>query len=201
MKEIQQTKESYNKTAELWSKTGTNSFAYEGPSKEFFRKIKAGGKVIEIGCANGINVPLFLGIGRHLRYEGYDFSRELLKIAKRRYPQLPFGYLDIADSKTLPKKKFDSFYAAAVFMHVPKEKWDDMFRNVEKLIKPKGYGFITMPEQRPLKKSELDQRYFELMTGSEFSACVQSRGWKVVKHGARSGVNNVPWNWFIVRLP
>lgn len=201
MNEINETKKSYNRTAALWSKTGTNSFAYEESFKLFIRKVKKGGRVIEIGCANGINVPLFLGIGRHVKYEGYDFSQQLLKIARTRYPQLHLGYMDITNSKTLPKNKYDAFYAAAVFMHVPQDGWNGMFTNVEKILKPKGYGFITMPEQRPLKKSELDQRHFTLMPGREFAKYLKTRGWKIIKQGERTGADNIPWNWFIVQLP
>lgn len=201
MNEIEITKQSYNRTAAIWSKTGTNSFAYEEAFKLFIRKVKKGGRVVEIGCANGINVPLFLGIGRHVKYEGYDFSKALLKIAKARYPQLLLGFMDITDSKTLPKQKYDAFYAAAVFMHVPQELWDGMFTNVEKILKPKGYGFITMPEQRPLKKSELDQRHFTLMNGEGFTKHLKARSWKVIKQGQRFGADNIPWNWFIVQLP
>lgn len=195
------TKKTYNKLADLWAATSTNSFFHEKQFRTFIKKLKKGDRVADIGCASGIHVPLFLGIGRGFKYDGYDFSKSMLKIARSRYPQMSFNYLDISDKKTLPRKKYDAFWASAVLMHVPQGQWLDMFANLELLVKKGAYGYITMPEQRPNSRSTHDLRHFELMPGKKFVEHLKRRGWKIIKSGPMVGKNDIPWNWFIVRLP
>src|SRR5271154_3516948 len=115
-----------------WSKTHANSFFHEKRFRQFIKYFSKNSLILDIGCAYAIHAPLFLGIGRQLRYQGIDISKGMLRLAKARYPQLDFRYGDIADGKTLPKGKFDGFWAAAVLMHVPKKEWPEMLENLEK---------------------------------------------------------------------
>jgi len=159
-------------------------------------------RVLDLGAASGIHVPLFLGIGRDLRYTGIDISRIFLKIAQARYPQLDFAYGDILDLKTLPKKKFDAFWIAAVLQHVPLEEWPTALSNLEKLMRRGGIGYVTVPEGRPNLETNEDQRYFELFDDKKFRATIALHKWKVVKSGELRGKpGQAIWRWYIVRLP
>lgn len=201
MDEVSKTKTVYNALANIWSKGSTDSFFHEKQFKIFEGKLKKGDRVADIGCANGIHAPLFLGIGNKLKYEGFDFSKSMLKIATSRYPNLKFYYLDISDKKTLPNKKYAAFWASAVLMHVPINKWESMFTNIELMHKSKSIGYITIPEQKPHTRSDRDQRHFTVMSGKVFSEYIKARGWKIIKTGSMVGANDVPWNWFIAQLP
>ncbi len=195
------TKQYYEKNAQQWAQRKTDSFYQIEQFRSFLKFLKKGDRVIEIGSAHGITVPLFLGLGRKLKYEGYDISKSFLKLAKFRYPQIKFGYMDIADRKTLPKKTFNAFWASAVLMHVPYEKWDLMLSNIEKLV-PHGYGYITLPEMRPSPETEEDQRHFNYFTPKDLKKVVAPRKWKVLKSGKLPDPRkNYIWNWFIVKLP
>ncbi len=200
MNEVTRTQKVYNALAALWSKGSTNSFFHEKEFRIFESKLKKGDRVADIGCANGIHVPLFLGIGSKLKYEGFDFSKSMLKIATSRYPNIKFNYLNVVDQKTFPKKKYDAFWASAVLMHVPFTEWDNMFANIESIMKPKSYGYITIPEQKPIAKSNRDQRHFTLMSQKNFSSYIKKRGWKVLRTGPTIGANDIRWNWFIVQI-
>ena len=65
--------------------------------RKFIKFFKKNDSILDIGCANAIHVPLFLGIGRKLKYEGIDTSYKFLKMARSRYPQLSFRYGDISN--------------------------------------------------------------------------------------------------------
>ncbi|HUC31095.1 MAG TPA: class I SAM-dependent methyltransferase [Candidatus Paceibacterota bacterium] len=192
----------YDENAEWWASRKNNSFIHESQFRKFTRYLKKGDSVLDIGCAYGIHVPLFLGIGRTLKYEGLDVSSSMLRLAKSRYPQLIFKRADIGDKKTLPKKKYDGFWAAAVLMHVPVEKWDDMFTNIERITKPHAIGYITIPKERPNPASKKDQRHFSLLSRTDFLKMISARGWKVLHSGEIDG-SNAPklWRWFILRIP
>ena len=201
-KKIEITKKYYDKNAQRWCDSKPNSFVHEVQFREFIKHFKKGNKILDIGCAYGIHVPLFLGIGRELKYEGTDISRHMLKIAKSRYPQLPFLYGDVSDKKLLRNKKYDGFWAVAVLMHIPEEKREDMFSNLEKLTKRGGVGYITVPNERPHPASKKDQRHFSLYNKSDFKNLILKRNWKVLRSGVLDGSSKKGiWNWFIIQLP
>lgn len=190
----------YDLHAKRWAERKTNSFWHEIGFAKFLKHFKNGGRVLDVGCAYGIHIPLFLGIGRRLKYEGMDISSSMLKIALRRYPQLKFYRADITDAKTLPKKKYTGFWAAAVLMHVPKEDWPIMMSNLERMA-PGGIGYLTLPIQRPNPASDRDWRHFSFWTPRSFEKFIVPFGWKMLEHGRNLEYNESGWWWTIVRLP
>ncbi len=195
-------KEFYDRSAEQWTASHTNSFWHENQFRAFVKMLPKGARVIDIGCASGIHVPLFLGIGRHLKYEGVDLSSKFLSIARARFPQLSFRRANILDAKTLPKNKYDAFWAVAVMQHIPLKDWPTMLTNMEKLVKKGGVGYFTVPTERPNPASKEDRRFFEFFDDAKLRAAITPRGWKVVKSGERAGrTGNALWRWYIVRLP
>jgi len=192
----------YNKNARSWASLKTNSFHHERPFRLFVSYLKPGPTVIDIGCANGIHVPLFLGIGRRLKYEGIDISSQFLNIARAHYPQLSFQLADIVDRRTLPRKKYDGFWAAAVLQHIPKSQWDATLSNIERLTGRNGMGYVTVPDKRPNPASQKDRRHFSLFSKPDFRRMIGSRGWKIVNSGTLPSFHKIArWHWFIVRLP
>jgi ubiquinone/menaquinone biosynthesis C-methylase UbiE len=203
MKEIEITKKYYDKHGDLWVNTKTNSFAHEKPFHKLITLWPEKGRIIDIGCAGGIHVPLFLGIGNKLKYFGIDISKLFIKIATRRYPNLNFSLGNISDVSTLPKNKFDGFYASAILMHVPLSQWDSMFDNIEKINKSKCYGYITLPIAHPSAvKNENDVRHFTILSEQEQIGYFKNRGWKIKSKGTLDGTSSVGvWKYYIVQLP
>lgn len=194
------TKDFYNRHAEAWAREKTNSFFHEREFRVFRSYLKKGARVLDIGCASGIHVPLFLGIGRDLKYEGLDISTSFLKIAQRRYPQLSFREGDVTDTRTLPRAKYDGFWAAAVLMHVPEEHWPDMLANIERMMRPGAIGYITVPRDR-FVDPKADPRHFSIFDKAKFRKVVGARGWRVLKSGGKVLTKNNEWLWFLVQLP
>lgn len=201
--EIKNTKAYYNKNANLWTSHKTNSFHHEVPFLKLLSLWPLKGSIIDIGCAHGIHVPLFLGIGRQLKYFGIDISRSFLKTAKRRYPHLMFAEANISDRATLPKNRFNGFMAAAVLMHIPFSEWPVMFINIERLLIPKSYGYVSLPVTHPNATFiPEDNRHFTLLSEVEQRAYFKSRNWKIIKAGSLDGFTSKQvWRWYIVQIP
>lgn len=197
------TKDYYEHNSEIWTEKKTNSFHHEKSFTIFNSFLKEKSSVIDIGCAWGIHVPLFLGIGRKLRYEGMDIARAFLKTAKRRYPQLTFYQADISDAKTLPNKKYDGFWAGAILMHIPLEDWGHMFQNIEKLTKKGGVGYFSLPTEHPSGDgAKTDPRHFTLLSESEQKQLIKDRGWTILRSETIDGFTKKGiWKGYIVRLP
>lgn len=201
-KQIAVTKKYYDQKAKIWSDSKTNSFHHEEQFKKITKLWPEKGQIIDIGCASGIHVPLFLGIGRKLKYFGIDISKSFLKIATSRYPQLTFQQADISKAESLPKKKFDGFWAGAILMHIPLSEWDVMFQNIENLCRPNSFGYISLPTEHPSKdKEDDDPRHFTLLSATEQKNYIKSKGWKIIKSGVTDGTTkNGVWQWYIVQL-
>lgn len=191
----------YNKNAERWSAVKTNSFYHEAGFRKFITHLKSGDSVIDIGCAYGIHVPLFLGIGRNLKYEGFDSSEKMVDLAKSRYPQLSFYVADILDTSNLPKSKFSAFWAGAVLMHIPKEQWGEMLSNIQSLVVSGGVGYFTLPLHRQKEASEMDQRYFSIFEENELNEYLKKHNWQMIEKGDLPMDTKSVWKWYLVRLP
>ncbi len=201
MNKIQQINKNYYDTnAERWTNAKTNSFWHEEQFRKFITQFKDDDTILDVGCAYGIHVPLFLGIGRHLNYYGIDISDEFLKIARRRYPQLSFEYANVLDAETLPKQQFPGFWGAAIFMHIPEPDWPVWMKNIETIIEPGGVGYMTLPQQRPNPASGEDQRHFTYWNPEKLAAIIEPHGWKILAHGDMPD-RAAQWQWYIVKLP
>jgi len=202
---ITATKRYYEQYGEPWLKLKTNSFYNEKPFRRLVALLPPKGTVLDIGCAAGVHVPLFLGIGRHLSYEGIDISRTFVKVAASRYPQLPFSVADIADDSTLPlpSKKYVGFFAASTLQHVPLSLWDTMFLNIERRMRKGAYGFISLPtEHTTTEKTAEDTRHFTILSPKEQLAYFKKRGYTVHAKGSHDGFAKAGiWRWYIVQLP
>jgi len=201
--EVKRTKAYYEKFASLWAATHSNSFYHEKEFVYLKKLLNQKASILDIGCAGGVHVPLFLGIGREFKYHGVDIAKKFIGIATRRYPQLTFTQGNIADSQTLPKKKFDAFLALAVLMHLPFSEWDAAFKNIENLMRGGAYGYVVLPEHRPpLAINSIDTRHFTLLSEKEQVSYMRNRGWKIVKKFKHApGPNKAQWIGYIVQLP
>lgn len=202
---IAATKRYYEKHGDPWINLKTNSFYNETPFRKLVSFLPTKGTALDIGCAAGVHVPLFLGIGRHLKYVGVDISRNFIKVASRRYPQLPFVAADIAAKNTLPfpNRKFVGFFSGSTLQHIPFTHWDTMFDNIEALMKPGAVGFISLPtEHTVVEKDTNDTRHFTIMSPEEHTRYFKKRGYKILAKGMHDGyAKKGIWRWYIVQLP
>lgn len=197
------TRKYYDKFGDLyWTKRKTDSFYLEKQFRKISKLWPAKGVILDIGCAGGIHIPMFLGIGRHLKYHGLDSSKQFIKTASSRYPQLNFTVGSITDEKLFKAKQFSGFFANSVLMHIPIEDWDAMFSNIERMVKPGSYGYLSLPLEHPNPNPEEDTRHFTILSEPEQKQYLKSRGYKIVTSGGFSGFNKPDiWRWYIVKLP
>lgn len=201
---VLQTKRYYDRFGrDGWTNRKTNSFYLEKEFTKIAQLWPKNGRVLDIGCAAGIHVPLFLGIGRHVRYHGVDISTQFLKDAQRRYPQLAFTEADISDFNFLGRSTYAGFWANSVFMHIPFTFWDAMFASLEQHLQPKSFGYISLPTQHPSKdRDNKDVRHFTILSAAEQRKYFKKRNYIIKHSGGFNGFtkDNI-WRWYILQLP
>lgn len=191
----------YERGAAQWAALKTHSFYSEKEFRIFEKYLKKGDRVLDIGCGHGRDVPLFLGIGRKLAYEGFDISVKFVETARSRYPQLRFYTGNILERKTLPRKKYDGFWAAASLQHIPHEDWPLMLENIEYLMRKGAVGYFSLPNDRSNTASKKDARHFTLLKAAEVRKIMKERGWKLLKTGKLPATRDTAtWRWYIARI-
>ncbi len=143
---LEKTKKDYNLIASDFSITRKN----EWKELEFLRDfIKEGEKVLDIGCGNGRLLKI---LHKNINYFGIDFSENLIKIAKQKYPQ--FNFL-VADALNLPFKDnfFDKVISIAVLHHIPSKKFRLLFlKEAKRVLKNEGELILTVWNLRQQSK-------------------------------------------------
>lgn len=194
-------KEYYDKNADNWVSNKIHTFYADSAFRAFVKYLRKGDKILDVGCGHGREVPLFLGIGHELLYEGLDISEKFIEIAKSRYPQLKFHLGNLLDVETLPSG-FDGFWAASTLQHIPAEDWPVMLENLEHVMKAAAIGYFSVPNDRPNPASEKDPRHFTLLTDEQVRQMLEGRNWKIVETGELPATRNTDtWRWYICKLP
>ena len=112
-----------------------------------------GKKVLDIGCGAGRDAAVF--VENEFDYTGIDASKGMLKVAADRVPKGIFKQMDFYNLE-FPDNSFDGFWAAASFLHVPKEDAGKVIKEAKRILKPGGVGFISIKE-----KTEIDEGVIE----------------------------------------
>lgn len=171
----------YNKIAKQYAK----NLAVKGHRKElekFFPLVKPHGKILDIGCAAGRYSRALKDKG--FEVVGIDLSEELLKIAKKENPDIPFI---LADMRKLPflNESFDSVCAIAVLHHLEKHDMDGALQEMRRVLKPGGILWVsTKMGEGALTTSdslaEGEEREFTLLTEDGLDSMLRGNGFKKI---------------------
>ncbi len=140
---LKKVKDDYNKIAVEFGATRDKLW----PEFYFLKKyLKNGDKVLDLGCGNGRLYELFKELSsqdKNIKYIGIDISENLIKEAKKRYPEAEF-YTGDALNLDFPEKEFDIVFFMAAFQHIPGEELRlQVLDNIKKILKPGGYLIMS----------------------------------------------------------
>ncbi len=138
-------KEDYNQTASSFAKSRDRMW----PELKFlFDYAKEGEEVLDLGCGNGRFSRYLVGC----KYTGLDFSKELIKEAKKRFPEHSFV---VGDALDIPfeDNTFDKVYSIAVVHQIPSTALrEKAVREIKRVLKENGEAFVTVWDVNSLDK-------------------------------------------------
>ena len=154
------------------------------------------GKLLNVGCAHG---PDFLPFLQGFDLYGVDFSREMLKFARKYSEKFDFAVgLSLADVRYLPyaDQTFDRAISVATYHHIRgKRERQAALEELRRVLKPGGEAFITVwnrwqPrfwfKRRELnipwrKKGKTLYRYYYLFSYPEIEKLVKKAGFELLQ--------------------
>lgn len=138
-------KSTYNKIAKDWSNDHAVDTWWIGSTDAFCKLLRPGATVLDIGCGAGYKTKYLTDRG--LRACGADFSEEMIKSAKNKFPELDFRVHDIFDIDKFGQK-FDAVFAQAVILHVPKKQVRDVLEKMKSILNDGGLIYIAVKKMR-----------------------------------------------------
>jgi len=109
---------------------------------EFASLLPKNGKVLDVGCGDGVPVAQFLA-ECGFDVTGIDFSKNMLKLASKNVPKAKFVLKDMT-KLDLEIDSFDGLTAFYSIIHVPRERHFFMFQSFHRILKPKGILLICL---------------------------------------------------------
>lgn len=128
----------YNKIAKNYNKRFSKPSEY---LEYFLKLLPKNGKVLDVGCGVGIDSNFIKS--KKFTVVGIDTSKEMLKIARKNYPEIYFYLNDMRKIKS-NDKKFDGIISSYSLIHIPKNEMPKTLKGFNKIIKSNGYIYISL---------------------------------------------------------
>ena len=138
-------------------------------TKKFLLNSKKG-KILDVACGTGRLFPFY---GKREIY-GIDISKDMLKIAKKKFPG---AKLVVSDAEKIPFKPnyFPVVITSKFIVHTP--NYEKVIKEMNRVVQPGGSIIIDFPNKRSLSylptKMRLltgELRYFNLFTFSKIKS-------------------------------
>ena len=115
-----------------------------------------GKKILDVGCGTGRDC-------KYIEQKGYDvigidISKEMLKIAKEKYPKGKFAIMDMTNID-YPDNTFDGIMANCSLFHIPEELLSQTIESFKRVLKNNGKLFLILQEGNESKMVEEPYRH------------------------------------------
>ena len=131
----------YDSIAEKYQ-TVRHTFDNRRELGEFASLLPKNAKVLDVGCGAGVPVAQFL-VERGFDVTGIDFSKKMLKLARKNVPKAKFLQKDMTQLD-FGADSFDALTAFYSVFHVPREKHFLLFQSFHDILKPEGIMLICL---------------------------------------------------------
>lgn len=140
---IKKTINVYNKIAKKYSEVFDIDFSDSSYLDEFLSYIHTGKRILDLGCGTG-RITAYYG-GKGFDVVGVDLSREMLDIARKKYPKIDFRLDDIRKINFL-ENKFDAISFSYSFFHLEEKDVLSVLDKINKILKSNGVLFLVLQE-------------------------------------------------------
>ncbi len=141
LKEVEaQTQEVYEKTSLEYDKERGRSLFEKKYLDQFIKELPTG-KVLDLGCGSGEPIAKYL-IEQGLEIEGADYSKSMLSLCQRRFPDHRWFYCDMRDLNI--KGEYAGILSWGALFHLNQEEQRQSLPKICERLLSKGVLLITV---------------------------------------------------------
>jgi Methylase involved in ubiquinone/menaquinone biosynthesis len=142
---LKSNKELYNKIAKTYQSTWDNDWDDKLEIDKFIELLKPNNNILDIGSGTGYITNYLLE--NKLNPIGIDYSSEMVKIAKEKYPSINFVNDDITKVITsFNKNEIDGIIAFYSLFYTSKKDVKKILKHIAKISKPNAPFLLTIKE-------------------------------------------------------
>lgn len=134
-----QIKQIYDNMGESYTTKAEKNWENKDKIDKFLNLIE-GENILDIGCGTGELLSYCSNQG--FKVTGIDISKEMLKVALAKVNNAMLHEMSVYDLNQL-QDKYDGVLATYLFVHIPKDKINDVIKSMYNLLKDDGIFFIT----------------------------------------------------------
>lgn len=108
----------------------------------FIEKIPPNGKILDIGCCSTAQQARFF-VSNGFKVTSIDLSEKCIETAKINFPEIEFEQMDMTEMN-FEKDSFDAVNAFYSIIHIPNDKLDGLFADMNKVLRNKGKLAISV---------------------------------------------------------
>jgi ubiquinone/menaquinone biosynthesis C-methylase UbiE len=133
-------KQLYREWAPLYDKAKSESISFLVGEPVFLRTVrpKKTDRVLDAGCGTGKSLSHLLKYTRHV--EGTDLSREMLAVAREKFPRVRFFVANLEESLPVKEDTYDLITCTLTFQFLADVKRP--LREFYRVLKPSGKAFV-----------------------------------------------------------
>lgn len=175
----------YDKIAESYANEFSNPSDY---IDEFLNLLTKGGKILDVGCGVGVDANHMVSKGFNVI--GIDLSDEMLKLAKRKFPNIKFEKLDMREL-SFELESFHGIFVAFSLIHIPKKDVPEVLSKLYGFLKKEGLIYIAIQEGEsqeisvtvPLKPNE--KLFLNIYSSDEIKNLVKKADFSIINEYKR----------------
>jgi SAM-dependent methyltransferase len=127
-------REGYDVWAEIYETSPNPVVAMDSRHTMNLLACRPGERILDAGCGTGRNIGAMIAAGS--QPTGLDFSRGMLEVARRRYPEVPLIEGDLQAAYPFADEEFDAVLCALVAEHLSDPA--TALREMSRVLAPKG---------------------------------------------------------------
>lgn len=171
----------YDKIAKPYAETFSKPSEY---IDKFLAMLSANAKILDLGCGIGVDSNYMTSKGFDVI--GIDLSKEMLKLAKQKFPHIDFRQQDIR-KLNFPINYFDGILASCSLIHIPKKDVPELLHTLNQILKNGGAVYIALQEgeskeifvNEPFKPDE--KLFLNIISFDEIENLLVKNGFSVMK--------------------
>jgi len=158
---------------------------------DFLNLVHKNGDILDVGCGIGVDTNYIQSNG--FKVIGVDLSKNMLKLAKRKFPEIDFRIEDMRKLQ-FESNSFDGIFVAYSLIHISKKEVFNVVKQLYHFLKSDGIIYFAVQEgkseelfiKEPLNPEE--DLFLNIFSYNELKDIIERVGFIIIKKYTRKSM-------------